>query len=211
MNYLKRFVLFFIFVYSTSFAETSFDAKTALNEILNSFHSMTADFQQVTSNSEGLILEKASGHMAILRPHEFRWETIKPNQQLIVMNEKNVWIYDIDLEQVSVHPVKNSNQESPAMLLTGSLGEISQHYRINGSKDKNNTEIFTLVPLKEDNLFRRLTMRFNHTMLIEMVFQDQLNQQVKISFSHVERNPSISQSQFEFKPPKGVDVIGTPS
>ncbi|MDQ8036718.1 MAG: outer-membrane lipoprotein carrier protein LolA, partial [Pedobacter sp.] len=58
-----------------------------------------------------------------------------------------------------------------------------------------------------DALFETLRVRFKGNQLVQMVLVDALGQKTDIRFSNVQVNPAIAAAQFEFTPPKGVDVI----
>ena len=40
--------------------------------------------------------------MALERPGRFRWQTKEPMEQLVVADGQKMWVYDVDLEQVTV-------------------------------------------------------------------------------------------------------------
>jgi outer membrane lipoprotein carrier protein len=209
---LIRFLLMLCLslVTTLNFAASN-NGTAALDALLQSFNRLSANFSQTTQGTDGRILQEAQGNMALARPNQFRWYTLKPTKQLIVMNATKLWVYDVDLEQVSVRPVRGTNQDTPAMLLSGSIQDIEKYYRIELTHHDANTDVFTLSPLKKEGLFRRLTMVFEHQQLSNMAFADNLGQIIRISFSKVVKNPTLPASQFQFKPPAGVDVIGAKS
>src|SRR5687768_9284600 len=98
---LKRFLITIIlFVFQTvTYAGSSTDT---LNQLLRNIRSMRADFIQTLMDNNGKMIQQSWGKMALQRPGQFRWETKRPNEQLIVANGSRLWIYDPDLQQVVV-------------------------------------------------------------------------------------------------------------
>ncbi len=204
---IKRILTLLILMPAIALAVPN-DASAAFEKILGSLKSMTANFQQKTFNSKGKLLQQASGTMAVERPKKFRWYTLKPNKQLIVTDGNLLWIYDVDLEQASVRYLKKLQNNTPAMLLSGSASDIEKNYQIELVKQQQTQQIFKLTPKQQQGVFQQLHMAFNNNQLIRMEFKDNLGQFVKLNFSAVKVNPNIAANQFTFKPPAGVDVIG---
>lgn len=205
-----RVLLSSVLLMMSSFAMAATASATdALGSLLDSFQGLTARFQQTTYGTQHRVLQQASGEMAISRPDKFRWNTLMPNKQLIIMDGKSIWVYDVDLEQASVRPITKNQGQTPAMLLSGSTQQIQKYYRIQWAKPaESHIMAFTLTPIQKDGLFRSLTMTFQDQSLTSMVFHDNLGQLINISFTQVIKNPRIAAKQFQFKPPKGIDVIG---
>ena len=80
----------------------------SLDRFYNTVHTYTARFNQVVLD-EGLVpIEESSGVMQIARPGRFRWDYEPPNEQTIGGDGTRVWIYDIELEQITVRPQDGS-------------------------------------------------------------------------------------------------------
>ena len=111
---MKKFILLLFFP-CLIFAATPVQQ---LQNNLSHIKSLSAKFTQTIKGDDGSVMQKSSGQLDILKPGKFRWETFTPMKQLIVCNGKNVWIYEPDLEQVTVKPLNNSLSETPILLLT---------------------------------------------------------------------------------------------
>ena len=64
-----------------------------------------ADFTQTVTDKNGRVTQQASGRMAFARPGKFRWDYNKPYEQVIVGDGSKLWLYDTDLDQVTVKPL----------------------------------------------------------------------------------------------------------
>lgn len=86
---------------------------------LQGLQSLQAQFKQTLTDRNGQTVEEASGTLAIRRPDRFRWDYRQPNEQLIVADGARIWLYDADLEQVTVRKLDDTLSATPAMLLSG--------------------------------------------------------------------------------------------
>jgi outer membrane lipoprotein carrier protein len=179
-----------------------------LERYLQGLTSLRADFQQVSSVAGGDAAERASGRLYLQKPGRFRWDYREPSEQLIVSDGSNVWLFDKELEQVTVKPIDESLATTPALLLAGksSLGE-SFDIREAGSRD--GIDWILLVPKRADTDFVEFRLGFTRGELRAMELKDKLQQTTRIEFSNVQRNARLAGDLFTFQPPAGVDVIGT--
>src|SRR5690242_12941666 len=110
MNKFSRFLgLFFYFLFSNVYAA----AATDLTQVLNNVHSMRANFTQTVYDNLGKAIQQSTGKMAMQRPGQFRWQVVRPLPQLIIANQTRLWIYDPDLEQVTIRAFKTTAGEIP--------------------------------------------------------------------------------------------------
>lgn len=174
-----------------------------LQQKLFSLKSITADFHQTINGEEGSILQESSGKMSILRPGQFRWETINPTQQLIITNGKKLWLYEADLKQVTIKTLNQNLSETPILLLTKTNLDLDRQFNI---KQLNKNQ-FELSPKNKDKLFNTITIMFKGEKIIQLLLKNSLGQITKIQFSNIKLNQPLSLKQFSFKPPKGVDIV----
>ena len=84
-----------------------------------------ADFVQTVSDRQGRITQQVSGKMAFSRPGRFRWDYTAPYEQVIVGDGSRLWLYDVDLDQVSVKPLGDVVAGTPAGLTGALLGALA--------------------------------------------------------------------------------------
>lgn len=178
-------------------------ATNNLNRLLTATKSMSANFTQTTY--AGSKKTNFSGTMSVQRPNQFRWETKSPAEQLIVANGNTLWIYDKDLQQATKQSVGNQVGETPALLLSGDVNQISRNFRISQPDAAKN--YYVLTPKSANANFKNISVSFNGGRPVMMVLNDNLGQTTSIRFSNITMNKKIAASQFDFKPPAGVDVI----
>jgi len=181
-----------------------------LGRYLDDLKSFEAQFRQTLRDSRGRITEEANGRLYLEKPGRFRWEYAKPNEQLIVSDGKNLWLFDVDLEQVTVKPLDASLAATPASLLAGQAG-VDESFSVEPAPAAGDgLEWFVLTPKRVDTDFTRLRLGLGAGELRVMELEDKLQQRTSIEFSGVKRNPRLGRSLFAFEPPAGVDVIGKP-
>jgi outer membrane lipoprotein carrier protein len=179
-------------------------------EKLKAFASQTqsarASFTQTVRDKNGATVQSASGKLVFSRPGKFRWEYEKPYQQTIVGDGEKLWVYDKDLNQVTVKKLSGALGSSPAALLAGS-NDIEQYYNLDAKGMKNGLEWLEAYPRDQESMFTKVRMGFKGNMLDTMELYDHLGQVTAIRFSQLERNPKTPAGTFTFSPPKGADVI----
>lgn len=180
------------------------DAAGELQRTIAAATTYSAGFVQEVRDEQGKVMQTTEGTVHIQRPGLFRWQTLPPFNQLIVADGQKLWRYDEDLEQVSVKALDDSVGNTPALLLTGKLEDISRLFNVTRPKAGH----FQLTPMEtEEGLFERLDLYFDGPRLTRMEMRDTLRQTTVIRYSDVQVNQAISASQFEFTPPAGVDVF----
>ena len=177
-----------------------------LKNLLEQTTTARARFAQIVLDRNMKMLQQATGTMQFSRPGKFRWEYDKPIEQTIVSDGSRVWLYDRDLNQVTVRRLDRALGSSPAALLAGS-NEIEKSYTLASMGSQEGLDWLEAVPKAQDTAFERIRLGFGKSGLEVMELRDQFGQITVIKFSAIERNARIPQEAFRFTPPKGADVI----
>lgn len=178
-----------------------------LNVFMQGLKSMEADFVQTLQDSRGQVLEKSSGTLVIKRPNQFRWDYLKPHPQIIVSDGQRLWLYDQDLEQVTVRRLEQSLAGTPASLLSGSE-DLRSSFEVERVEELRGWSWISLSPKRTDTDFKSVRLGLRKDQLGYMELTDKLGQTTLLEFSKFKRNPALSETRFKFTPPAGVDVIG---
>jgi len=192
---------------STALAQGS-DAVARVDAYLASVRTLTANFSQVVRSRDGDIVDRASGTLSLSRPDRFRWDYQKPYVQTIVADGRNLWLYDSDLEQVTVRPLEQGLGSTPAMLLSGS-GKVGDAFVSAGVQLQGDWTWCRLRPKQEGSDFEQVSLALDKRgELAAMELRDKLGQSTVIEFGALRRNPPLDAALFKFQPPPGADVIG---
>jgi outer membrane lipoprotein carrier protein len=178
----------------------------SLKSLLNQTSTAKARFAQTVLDKKGKTLQQSNGTMEFSRPGKFRWEYNKPYEQTIVGDGTRLWIYDKDLNQVTVRKLDRALGASPAALLAGS-NEIEKAYTLKSVGGEGGLDWLEAVPKAQDTAFERIRLGFGKTGLEAMELRDQFGQTTSIKFVDLQRNVKIPNDSFTFSPPKGAAVI----
>ena len=185
-----------------------------LKTFISATRSAQANFTQEVLDQNGKRIQSASGVMQFQRPGKFRWTYQKPYEQLIVGDGSKFWLYDADLNQVTVRKLDAALGSSPAALLSGS-NEIERGFTLTENGNRDGLEWLQATPKgkgpgnkEQDSSFNSILMAFNpQAELVVMELSDMFGHKTVLRFSAMQRNPKISEQLFKFTPPKGADVL----
>lgn len=194
--------LFFILCY---LLPSGLYAHEALDRFFRNLDSLQAYFVQKLYSENGRLMETSLGRMQMQRPNKFRWNYQHPYGQLIVADGKSVWIYDSDLEQVTLKNLDKALGKTPAFLLSSNRS-IEADYYVNQLSSKVGKR-FELIPKDAQAQFDSMQIHLSEKTLLGLELIDNLGQKTFITFSQVKRNPRLAQELFIFTPPAGVDII----
>ncbi len=187
---------------SNVFSET---AGESLQTKLNAIRSMSANFTQIVKAKKRQ-LSQSSGKMALTRPGRFRWQTQAPMEQLVVADGEKLWVYDVDLEQVTVKNQEQGLGGTAALFLSGNNERLTQDFEVTllneGSRQR-----YNLQAKSSKANFQQVQLEFIKEILSSMEMDDQLGQHTIVRLKNIKINPKLALSLFQFTPPKGIDLI----
>jgi outer membrane lipoprotein carrier protein len=197
-----------VLAFSMLFSQVALaDGVASLKDFYNNTNSMRAKFHQKVKDNTGAIVQEVEGSMQLQRPNKFRWDYKKPYEQEIISDGKDVFLYDIDLEQVTIRTLSQALGSSPAALLAGGA-EVEKSFNLNNVKRGDGLDWVEALPKNVDSGFERILLGFKGNNLNKMEMYDSFKNITLITFMSVERNPSLQTSSFLFTTPEGVDVVG---
>ena len=204
---MPRIIVFFS-LFLTSFSAWCLTAEQ-LASVLTSSNHFKADFYQQVIDSDDVIIQEASGFFALKKPGRFKWHYTSPLSQQIVADGRNLWMFDIDLAQVTVQPISDALGSTPIMLLTKNKPLI-EDFEIREMSMAFGLNWIALVPRIKDTEFYRIEIGVDGNDIREMKLYDHFEQTTIIRFSNIQYDTMPSDAAFEFVIPDGVDVVGEP-
>ena len=177
----------------------------ALQVKLNAIRTMRASFSQVVRAKQHTV-SHSSGTMALSRPGRFRWQTTKPMAQTVIADGHRLWVYDVELEQVTVKKQEKGLGGTAALFLSGYDDSLTKDFKVS-TYSKDHKDYYDLRSTSNKANFQRMTLVFIGNELSGMELFDQLGQHTIVSLSHIKNNPQLASNTFIFKIPKGVDVV----
>jgi len=181
--------------------------ETYLEKFLAKTQTLEANFQQTLRTHEGEVLQQTEGKFYLNRPGKFRWNYKTPYEQVIVSDGERIWIYDVDLQQVTVQKQSTGLPSSPMALLQDSE-KLYQSFTVSPLDEKDGVYRLKLESKSKDSDFTEIVVGVDAKGLRFMQLHDQFEQVTDIVFSEITTNTNLAKEIFEFTPPEGVDVFG---
>ena len=189
------------------FAAPTVLAQSALLDFSSTMVSFRANFTQTIYDSDSIALQESSGTVELLRPGRFRWTYTEPNSQVIVADGMTLWVYDEDIQQVTVQPQATTLGSAPIGLLSGQRS-IESEFSITELGEENGLQWFELEPLVKDTDFHAIYIALDENGLSAMELRDNFDQATQIKFINFEENLELPDDRFSFVPPDDADVVG---
>ncbi|HET9031734.1 MAG TPA: outer membrane lipoprotein chaperone LolA [Dokdonella sp.] len=184
-------------------------ARSRLEAFSQGIQTVSAHFEQTVIGAKGNRGDTSAGTLALKAPRQFRWQTTTPYEQLIVADGNRVWIYDPDLEQVSVRSQGAEEAHSPLAVLTD-LSQLDHDFTATEAGSHDGLQWLKLVSKAKEPEFAFAELGFDSKNLLQMRFEDALGNTTEIHFSDWKRDPRLGADTFTFTPPEGIDIVGDP-
>lgn len=200
--------LAFLFALAFAGGVQANDARATLDRFTSELSGLYGQFTQTVYDGNGRVRESSSGQVALSAPRLFRWEYETPYPQLIIADGTRVWVYDPDLEQVTVRPQGEEEQNSPLSALIDP-DMLDRDFVIQEAGSRDGLQWLDVAPRQASEAgFQSASLGFDAGGLVTMDVVDALGQRTVIGFSDWDRNPAFDPETFAFTPPEGVDVVG---
>lgn len=203
-------MLLVLLMLSVSMAAQAGAGRVKLDRFFKGLKTMRAQFVQTLLDANHNEKERSEGVLLLSRPGRFRLEYTKPYSQLYVADGKHVWMYDKDLEQITVRPETAALGSTPAALLSSDV-PLDRNFRLTELGNHSGFTWLELRPKQKDATFTYIRLALDGDVVRAMEMGDSLGQTTRLYFDKVSRNPHLAASEFEFTPPPDVDVVGDPN
>jgi outer membrane lipoprotein carrier protein len=181
-------------------------AVAALREFLLQTKTARGEFTQQVTRGQAQAAPPSSGTFFFERPGKFRWIYARPYEQVLVADGERLYLYDKDLNQVTVKKVTAALPASPASILFGG-SEFERDFVVTEAGTRDGVEWLKAVPRTKDSQFERIEIGFRDGAPAAMVLVDSFGQVSRLAFSRFERNAKLDAQLFRFVPPAGADVL----
>ncbi|QCP51820.1 outer membrane lipoprotein chaperone LolA [Trinickia violacea] len=152
------------------------------------------------------ITSTSSGTFLFARPGKFIWSYEKPYEQVLQADGDNLYVYDKDLNQVTVRKLGGALGASPAAILFGS-NDLDKNFTLKDAGVKDGIDWLELTPKSKDTQFQRVGIGFRDGNLEAMELHDVFGNVTLLTFSNIQKNPPLKADTFKFVVPKGADVL----
>ena len=171
--------------------------------------SARGEFNQRMVKEEGgkmRVSSTANGVFIFARPGKFIWTYQKPYEQVLQADGEKLFIYDKDLNQVTIKTLGNAIGSSPAAILFGS-NDLEKNFALSEGGLREGIEWLQAIPKAKDTSFEKIGIGLKDGVPVAMELRDSFGQISLLTFTKFEKNPSLPANQFHFALPKGADVL----
>ncbi|MCK4710808.1 MAG: outer membrane lipoprotein chaperone LolA [Gammaproteobacteria bacterium] len=183
------------------------EVEDRLNRALSSLDNFQADFKQSLINDDKSIGAQSMGKVSIQRPGKFRWVYEKPYEQQIIADGKELWVYDVDLDQATVKPMDVGLSSAPIMVLMKKQ-RVENEFDVNEVGQHKVLYWIELTPKNPDMEYSKIYIGMQDGIIKAMELRDSFGQSTQITFENLRTNMIFKPDTFKFNPPPGVDVFG---
>jgi outer membrane lipoprotein carrier protein len=187
-------------------AQPAASGVATLEAFLDGVQTLTADFKQELWTADQELLQTDTGSLSLKRPNRFRWVYEQPAELTVVADGTRLWIYDVELAQVTVTPFDDTVGTSPAMLLSGDRN-VREEFEVVQAVSLEGLDWIKLEP-KGSSDFSSISIGFNGKEPRRLELVDGLGQVTRIELEDLVVNSELADDVFELDVPDGVDVIG---
>lgn len=199
------------------------DAVGSLRQFVKDVHSGRGAFTQTVTSPDGKKVRKSRGTLEFQRPNRFRFAYSTPTEQVIVGDGKQVWLYDVDLNQVTVRPMSEALGATPAALLAG--GSLDKDFTLRNVTASSSSAVAATstpqqatvslewveaLPRHKEGQFQSVRVGFRQGQLAALEILDSFGQRSRLDFAQFESKVAMPASRFQFTPPPGADVLKQP-
>lgn len=172
-----------------------------MREGLTGLQAHFTQYELVENNQK---VDPNSGQVWMQVPALFRWQYVEPIEQLIVADGEKVWVYDEDLEQVTVKA--QDNDLNPIYVIINDE-KSQQHYHIKHEMSRQDIDWISLTPKVRNEEVQTVWLAVHEQTIIQIKVVNQMGQTMVFEFNDIQKNPDMPEDMFNFVPPEGVDVV----
>ena len=188
-------------------AASAQQARERLHKALGSLDSLQADFRQTLLDEDKQVVSQSRGRVSIQRPGRFRWEYQEPYEQKIIADGKELWVYDVDLDQATVKPIESSMSTAPIMVLMKKQ-RVTDEFTVQPIGQRKYLYWIELIPKNKDMEYSRVYLGLDGDEIKAMELRDSFGQSTQIVFENPRYGVTFPPGTFRFEAPPGVDVFG---
>ncbi len=150
-----------------------------------------------------------SGNFIFSRPGKFIWVYQKPYEQVLQADGAQLYLYDKDLNQVTIKELGNALAASPAAILFGSSGaaDLEKNFTLKEAGTKQGLQWLDAIPKSKDSQFEHIGIGMADGVPVALELRDSFGQVSLLTLKNLEKNPALKADQFKFVIPAGADVL----
>jgi outer membrane lipoprotein carrier protein len=207
---MKQVTTFLIATYALS---AGAGALESLESFVKTVKTARTDFTQVVTmpakEGQAARSKTSTGTFEFSRPGHFRFVYKKPFEQSIVADGQTLWLYDVDLNQVTARKQAQVLSSTPAALIASAVDmkALQADFVLTADADRDGLEWVLATPKAKESALQAIRVGFRSGELASLEMVDSFGQRSSLRFTGFKANAALDASVFQFKSPQGADVI----
>ncbi|MEO6212912.1 MAG: outer membrane lipoprotein chaperone LolA [Vicinamibacterales bacterium] len=196
--------------------QTAQQVASALQAKYDRVRDFTAEFTQ--QYESGILRKKLTerGKVQVKKPGRMRWDYSVPDKKVFVSDGSRVYLWVPADNQVTISSVPKQDEATTAVLFLVGKGDLTRDFTVNFTANAPPDRFgLRLQPKLPERDFDWLELVIDRTSLQirTLAAGDRQGGQSTFTFANFKENRGLTDKTFEFKIPRGADVInaGAPS
>ncbi len=213
MGITMKILMAYVVLAFISLSAAAADGLQSLDAFVRNVKTAKADFTQVVTappkGAQAPRVKTSSGTFEFSRPNHFKFVYKKPFEQTIVADGQTLWLYDVDLNQVTSRKQAQVLNATPAALIAtaSDLKALQADFTLANAPDKDGQQWVMATPKSREGQVQNVRIGFKDGGLATLEILDSFGQNSRMGFTGLQVNPALDASTFVFKPPSGADVV----
>lgn len=182
----------------------------SLQQRYQTIRDFSADFVQTYRGGVLRTQTTERGRVVIKKPGLMRWVYTSPERKEFVSDGRKMYSYIPHDRQVIVSDVPRDDQASTAALFLAGKGNIGRDFTAAyADAGTARTAALRLAPRKGEPEYEYLivTVDLQTLQIRGLTFRDRQGGESTLTFSNLKENRGVSDNEFAFRIPRGVDVV----
>jgi outer membrane lipoprotein-sorting protein len=208
---MKRFITILILA-PLCFAQTAEEAALRVENMLRSYRSLQANFEQLYFSATVSTPLHEKGKLYFKKPNLMKWEYQDPEEKIFLIKDDFFWDYNKEEKTLIKFDLSQGEQNSEVIsLLSGKVG-LMESYTVElnpfPTEDTNTIQI-KLTPKDEETADTFLLLEIDDkTWLIQKLISfDWTGNKTEFRFSRIRTNVNLQDRIFELRIPPDVEII----
>jgi outer membrane lipoprotein carrier protein len=152
---------------------------------------------------------EALGEVEIKKPGRMKWVYSAPDPQVLVSDQKTLWLYlpdDNQVTKMTLESIYSSN--APALFLAG-RGKLTDTFDVVRVVKEGAETTLVLAPKKADDTLEKLLLHAENKsfQIVGSTVYDKLGNRTEMRFQNIQVNLDIPDSTFRFELPAGAELL----
>ncbi|NDV24681.1 outer membrane lipoprotein chaperone LolA [Desulfovibrio sp. JC022] len=179
-----------------------------IQKTYDSIKTFSADFTQTLTNAASKEQDIRSGKIIFKQPSLLRWESVKPEPELLIVGESIVWDYFPEDKLALKYRTKQLFNSKTMIKFISGQAKLEEDFVVENQGDDNGLIKLKLLPLEPET---GMVLAFawidpERKMMSKILVVDFYGNGNEVAMSNIEIDPEVDDSIFQFIPPEGVDV-----